>query len=111
VNETIRSARPAEVARILGLDPKTVGRYARAGRIPFSTTPSGHRRYNINEVRLALASEASGLAPDAGTVGPALLAWELEQIETQLAAMALRVQAFARSVRQYLAAHNGHDES
>jgi hypothetical protein len=29
--------------------------YARNGRIPFDTTPGGHRRFDIEEVRTALA--------------------------------------------------------
>jgi hypothetical protein len=29
--------------------------YARDGRIPFDTTPGGHRRFDIEEVRTALA--------------------------------------------------------
>ena len=29
------------------------------GRIPFDVTPGGHRRFNVDEVRLALATAAS----------------------------------------------------
>lgn len=43
------------VAEILGVRPTTVQRYAREGRIPFAATPGGHRRFDIDEVRAALA--------------------------------------------------------
>lgn len=46
----------AEVAEALGLSPATVQQYARNGRIPFDATPGGHRRFDIEEVRAALAA-------------------------------------------------------
>lgn len=46
----------AEVAAALGLRPATVQMYARNGRIPFDATPGGHRRFDIEEVRAALAA-------------------------------------------------------
>jgi excisionase family DNA binding protein len=49
-----RDAEAAEVARALRVSADSIGRYAREGRIPFDTTPGGHRRFNIDEVRLAL---------------------------------------------------------
>lgn len=39
---------------VLAVSAATVARYAREGRVPFSTTPGGHRRFNIDEVRGAL---------------------------------------------------------
>lgn len=36
------------------MSPATVQRYAREGRIPYATTPGGHRRFDIYEVRAAL---------------------------------------------------------
>lgn len=50
---------PKEVATALGISVDTVARYAREGIIPFDVTPKGHRRYNIEEVRDALASTLS----------------------------------------------------
>ena len=44
----------AEVAAGLGISSATVQRHAREGRIPFSTTPGGHRRFDLEEVRTAL---------------------------------------------------------
>lgn len=49
-----RTAEAAEVARALRLSADSIGRYSREGRIPFDSTPGGHRRFNIDEVRLAL---------------------------------------------------------
>lgn len=49
-----RTAEASQVAKALGLSSDSIGRYARAGRIPFATTPGKHRRFNIDEVRQAL---------------------------------------------------------
>lgn len=48
---------PAEVARIFGVDPKTVARWAKTGRIPSIRTPGGHRRYRRADVDRILAGE------------------------------------------------------
>jgi excisionase family DNA binding protein len=42
---------PAEVAALLRVDPKTVTRWARGGKLSSIRTPGGHRRYSENEVR------------------------------------------------------------
>ncbi|WP_170133094.1 MerR family DNA-binding transcriptional regulator [Arthrobacter livingstonensis] len=55
-NTLTRSQLPGEVALALGISVDTVARYAREGLIPFAKTPKGHRRYNLAEVRDALAS-------------------------------------------------------
>lgn len=36
---------PGEVAAILRVDPKTVGRWAKQGKITYFRTPGGHRRF------------------------------------------------------------------
>lgn len=41
---------PAEVAGLFGVDPKTVTRWARAGRLTSVRTLGGHRRYHPAEV-------------------------------------------------------------
>lgn len=43
---------PGEVARILRVDPKTVTRWARTGKLSAVTLPSGHRRYRESEIRM-----------------------------------------------------------
>lgn len=50
----VRSTRSAEVARLLGVSPATIQRYAREGFIPHTTTAGGHRRFDVDEVREAL---------------------------------------------------------
>ena len=46
--------RPGEVSRLLGVDPKTLTRWADSGRLPAVVLPSGHRRYRFGEVRAVL---------------------------------------------------------
>lgn len=41
---------PGQVAAIFAVDPKTVTRWAREGRLKFQTTPGGHRRYWRSEI-------------------------------------------------------------
>lgn len=41
---------PSQVASIFGVDPKTVTRWAVAGKLPYSTTMGGHRRYKEEDV-------------------------------------------------------------
>jgi excisionase family DNA binding protein len=54
---------PAEVAVMLRVDPKTVTRWARAGKLNSIRTPGGHRRYSESEVRSFLNGwELSGAA-------------------------------------------------
>ena len=43
---------PAEAAALLGVDAKTVSRWARAGRLVAIRTLGGHRRFLEHEVRL-----------------------------------------------------------
>lgn len=46
---------PGEVASLFRVDPKTVTRWATAGRIGSIRTPGGHRRFRESEVRSLLA--------------------------------------------------------
>ena len=46
---------PGEVALIFKVDPKTVTRWASAGRIGSIRTPGGHRRFRESEVTDLLA--------------------------------------------------------
>lgn len=45
---------PAEVAALFRVDPKTVTRWARAGKLTSLRTLGGHRRYRESEVRALL---------------------------------------------------------
>lgn len=42
---------PAEVAAMFRVDPKTVTRWAKAGKLSSIRTLGGHRRYRESEVR------------------------------------------------------------
>ncbi len=42
---------PSEVASLFRVDPKTVTRWARAGKLSSIRTLGGHRRYRESEVR------------------------------------------------------------
>lgn len=53
-----RTATTKVVADALGVSTATVQSYARQGRIPFSQTPGGHRRFDVAEVQLALETDA-----------------------------------------------------
>jgi excisionase family DNA binding protein len=46
---------PAEVAALFRVDPKTVTRWARAGKLQAIRTLGGHRRYRETDVRALLA--------------------------------------------------------
>lgn len=48
---------PGEVATLFRVDPKTVTRWASAGRIGSIRTPGGHRRFRESEVRALLRGE------------------------------------------------------
>lgn len=45
---------PAEVATMFRVDPKTVTRWAKAGKLSSIRTLGGHRRYRESEVRALL---------------------------------------------------------
>ena len=45
---------PSEVATLFRVDPKTVTRWAKAGKLASIRTLGGHRRYRESEVRLLL---------------------------------------------------------
>lgn len=47
---------PGEVASLFRVDPKTVTRWAAAGRISSIRTPGGHRRFRAGEVYALLLS-------------------------------------------------------
>ncbi|WP_019809351.1 BldC family transcriptional regulator [Saccharomonospora halophila] len=55
---------PGEVATLFRVDPKTVTRWATAGRIGSIRTPGGHRRFRESEVNQLLEE----LTTDAGEV-------------------------------------------
>jgi excisionase family DNA binding protein len=60
---------PGEVAALFRVDPKTVTRWAAAGRIGSIRTPGGHRRFRESEVRALL--EGEGMLDEAEDMGKA----------------------------------------
>jgi len=59
----MRNATTTAVAETLGVSDRSVRLYAQAGRIPFSVTPGGHRRFDLDEVRAALEAPEVHHAP------------------------------------------------
>lgn len=49
-----RLMKPSEVAGLFRVDPKTVTRWATAGRLQSVRTPGGHRRFWESEVKALL---------------------------------------------------------
>jgi excisionase family DNA binding protein len=66
IEHSERLLTPGEVALMFRVDPKTVTRWASAGRIGSIRTPGGHRRFRESEVR-ALLSELTVEATHATT--------------------------------------------
>jgi excisionase family DNA binding protein len=48
-----------EVAALFRVEPKTVTRWAKSGKLSSTRTLGGHRRFSESEVRALLAAEAS----------------------------------------------------
>ena len=55
---------PAEVAAMFRVDPKTVTRWAKAGKLSSIRTLGGHRRYRESEVRELLNGVPSQRQPE-----------------------------------------------
>ena len=52
----------AEVGRLLRVSPKTVSRWAKEGKLPYSRTLGGHRRFPAGPIRsLGLGLESNSL--------------------------------------------------
>lgn len=53
---------PSEVATLFRVDPKTVTRWAKAGKLTAIRTLGGHRRYRSSEVNALLNTTNGGVA-------------------------------------------------
>jgi excisionase family DNA binding protein len=67
--EPPRLLTPAEVAALFRVDPKTVTRWAKSGKLTAVRTLGGHRRFRESEVRALLRGKGyqpgpSDTAPD-----------------------------------------------
>jgi len=58
---------PAEVAALFRVDPKTVTRWAEAGKLTAVRTLGGHRRYLHNEVESLLVASSLSAAGTSGS--------------------------------------------
>ena len=58
--ETEKLLTPSEVASLFRVDPKTVTRWAKAGKLTSIRTLGGHRRYRESEVRNLLKNLPNG---------------------------------------------------
>ena len=59
IQEPEKLLTPSEVAAIFRVDPKTVTRWAKAGKIGSIRTLGGHRRFRESEVRELLEADGS----------------------------------------------------
>jgi excisionase family DNA binding protein len=57
---------PAEVASLFRVDPKTVTRWAKAGKLTSIRTLGGHRRYKESEVKFLLTSISKPVTGNGG---------------------------------------------
>jgi excisionase family DNA binding protein len=57
---------PAEVASLFRVDPKTVTRWAKAGKLTSIRTLGGHRRYKDSEVKALLNNISSNKTMNGG---------------------------------------------
>jgi excisionase family DNA binding protein len=57
---------PAEVASLFRVDPKTVTRWAKSGKLTSIRTLGGHRRYKESEVKALLTSKSNPVNRNGG---------------------------------------------
>lgn len=56
-NEAEPLLKPSEVAALFRVDPKTVTRWAREGRLAAIRTAGGHRRYRESDIKKMMRPE------------------------------------------------------
>ena len=57
---------PAEVASLFRVDPKTVTRWAKSGKLTSIRTLGGHRRYKESEVKALLSAAPNNSIKNGG---------------------------------------------
>ena len=62
---------PSEVAALFRVDPKTVTRWAKAGKLTSIRTLGGHRRYRASEVHALLDAQSPSSQTNVQTSTPA----------------------------------------
>jgi len=51
----------SKLGKVIGLSKGTIIRLAKEGRIPSIMLPSGHRRFDVDEVKAALSNDLASL--------------------------------------------------
>lgn len=59
-----RTSTAGDVADALHVRPATVRKYAREDRLPYDTTPGGHRRFDVEEAVAAILGRPVGEGPE-----------------------------------------------
>lgn len=59
MDETDKLLTPRDAAAYFGVDVKTLGRWARAGKLSSIRTLGGHRRYKESEIRNLLKESST----------------------------------------------------
>ncbi len=72
-NGAVELLTPGEVARLFGVDPKTVTRWAAAGKLQALRTLGGHRRYRAAEVHGLLQAQQGRVEEQPIVVGRSTL--------------------------------------
>jgi excisionase family DNA binding protein len=83
VNETAPLLTPAEVAAAFRVDPKTVTRWAKTGKLSCIRTLGGHRRYLATEVRAILFDVHGSFEVPGGDQANPFLPWNGGQFRDQ----------------------------
>lgn len=74
----MRNKTPEQLAKALGVSVSTIRYQARRGQLPHDLTPGGHRRFDIDEVKVQLAQRRPQAAPSGLTAEPLELGDPLE---------------------------------
>jgi excisionase family DNA binding protein len=82
VSETVPLLTPSEVAAAFRVDPKTVTRWAKTGKLSCIRTLGGHRRYLAQEVHAILFDVTGSFEVPAERPNP-FLAWNGSRIHGQ----------------------------
>ena len=59
----------SKLGKVIGLSKATIIRLAKKGRIPSIILPSGHRRFDVEEVKAALSNDPASLLIDQSAGG------------------------------------------
>lgn len=79
MSNTPKLLTPAEVASLFRVDPKTVSRWALAGKLTRTRTPGGHSRFTADSVRALLVADGLTPADAAAAIDAAVAANRLNQ--------------------------------